>query len=104
MERFTSWIPTMIDAGAKGALLLVAIFVVTRLMRGASAVTRHVAWAAGIVVSSRFPCSRRCFPASRWSRFPNPRSSSGHNRPRRQLRRTSHGRDAEAQARRVRQH
>ena len=24
MERFVSWIPTIIDAGAKGALLLVA--------------------------------------------------------------------------------
>src|SRR5688572_28016111 len=49
MERFVSWIPTMIDAGAKGALLLVALFVVTRILRGASAATRHAAWAAGIV-------------------------------------------------------
>lgn len=62
MERFTSWIPTMIDAGAKGALLLVAIFVVTRLMRGASAATRHVAWAAGIVVLIALPVLSALLP------------------------------------------
>ena len=62
MERFTSWIPTMIDAGAKGALLLVAIFVVTRLMRGASAATRHVAWAAGIVVLIALPVLSAVLP------------------------------------------
>jgi HEAT repeat protein/beta-lactamase regulating signal transducer with metallopeptidase domain len=62
MERFTSWIPTMIDAGAKGALLLVAVFVVTRLMRGASAATRHVAWAAGIVVLIALPVLSALLP------------------------------------------
>jgi hypothetical protein len=62
MERFASWIPTMIDAGAKGALLLVAIFVVTRLMRGASAATRHVAWAAGIVVLIALPVLSAVLP------------------------------------------
>jgi HEAT repeat protein/beta-lactamase regulating signal transducer with metallopeptidase domain len=62
MERFTSWIPTMIDAGAKGALLLVAIFIVTRLMRGASAATRHVAWAAGIVVLIGLPVLSALLP------------------------------------------
>ena len=62
MERFTSWIPTMIDAGAKGALLLVAIFVVTRLMRGALAATRHIAWAAGIVVLIALPVLSAVLP------------------------------------------
>src|SRR5688572_11510150 len=62
MERFTSWIPTMIDAGAKGALLLVAIFIVTRLMRGASAATRHVAWAVGIVVLIALPVLSAVLP------------------------------------------
>lgn len=62
MERFVSWIPTMIDAGAKGALLLIAIFVVTRLMRGASAATRHVAWAVGIVVLIALPILSAVLP------------------------------------------
>src|SRR5688572_4132084 len=62
MERFVSWIPTMIDAGAKGALLLIAIFVVTRLMRGASAATRHVAWAVGIVVLIALPVLSAVLP------------------------------------------
>ena len=62
MERFVSWIPTMIDAGAKGALLLVAVFVVTRLMRGASAASRHVAWAAGIVVLIALPVLSALLP------------------------------------------
>ncbi len=62
MERFVSWIPTMIDTGAKGALLLIAIFVVTRLMRGASAATRHVAWAAGIVVLIALPVLSAVLP------------------------------------------
>jgi HEAT repeat protein/beta-lactamase regulating signal transducer with metallopeptidase domain len=62
MERFTSWIPTMIDAGAKGALLLVAIFVITRLMRGATAATRHVAWAAAIVVLIGLPVLSALLP------------------------------------------
>ncbi|HJR66757.1 MAG TPA: M56 family metallopeptidase [Gemmatimonadaceae bacterium] len=57
-----SWIPTMIDAGAKGALLLIAIFVVTRLMRGASAATRHVAWAVGIVVLIALPVLSAVLP------------------------------------------
>ncbi|HET6701304.1 MAG TPA: M56 family metallopeptidase, partial [Gemmatimonadaceae bacterium] len=62
MERFVSWIPTMIDAGAKGALLLIAIFIVTRLMRSASAATRHVAWAAGIVVLIALPVLSAMLP------------------------------------------
>jgi len=62
MERFTSWIPTMIDAGAKGALLLVAIFIVARILRGASAATRHVAWAAGIVVLIGLPVLSALLP------------------------------------------
>lgn len=62
MERFTSWIPTMIDAGAKGALLLVAIFIVARVLRGASAATRHVAWAAGIVVLIGLPVLSALLP------------------------------------------
>jgi HEAT repeat protein len=62
MERFVSWIPTMIDAGAKGALLLIAIFIVTRLMRGASAATRHIAWAAGIVVLITLPVLSALLP------------------------------------------
>jgi HEAT repeat protein/beta-lactamase regulating signal transducer with metallopeptidase domain len=62
MERFVSWIPTMIDAGAKGALLLIAIFIVTRLMRGASAATRHVAWAVGIVVLIALPVLSAMLP------------------------------------------
>ena len=62
MERFTSWIPTMIDAGAKGALLLVAIFIVARALRGASAATRHVAWAAGIVVLIGLPVLSAVLP------------------------------------------
>ena len=62
MERFVSWIPTMIDAGAKGALLLIAIFIVTRLMRGASAEARHVAWAVGIVVLLALPVLSAVLP------------------------------------------
>ena len=62
MERFVSWIPTMIDAGAKGALLLIAIFVVTRFMRGTSAATRHVAWAVGIVVLIALPVLSAVLP------------------------------------------
>jgi len=62
MERFVSWIPTMIDAGAKGALLLIAIFIVTRLMRGASAESRHVAWAVGIVVLLALPVLSAVLP------------------------------------------
>ena len=62
MERFTSWIPTMIDAGAKGALLLVAIFIVTRLLGRASAATRHIAWAAGIVVLIALPALSALLP------------------------------------------
>ena len=62
MERFVSWIPTMIDAGAKGALLLVAVFVVTRFMRGASAASRHIAWAAGIVVLIALPILSALLP------------------------------------------
>ena len=62
MERFVSWIPTMIDAGAKGALLLVAVFVVTRFMRGASAASRHIAWAAGIVVLIALPVLSALLP------------------------------------------
>ena len=62
MERFVSWIPTMIDAGAKGALLLIALFVVTRLLRGASAATRHAAWAAGIVVLIALPILSALLP------------------------------------------
>src|SRR5687767_11108597 len=62
MERFVSWIPTMIDAGAKGALLLIAIFIVTRLMRGASAATRHVAWAVGIAVLIALPVLSAVLP------------------------------------------
>ena len=73
MERFTSWIPTMIDAGAKGALLLVAIFVVTRLMRGASAATRHVAWAVGIVVLIALPVLSAVLPRLEVVPVPAPR-------------------------------
>jgi HEAT repeat protein/beta-lactamase regulating signal transducer with metallopeptidase domain len=62
MERFTSWIPAMIDAGAKGALLLIAIFVLTRLMRGASAATRHVAWAVSIVALIALPALSALLP------------------------------------------
>lgn len=62
MERFVSWIPTMIDAGAKGVLLLVAVFVVTRFMRGASAASRHIAWAAGIVVLIALPVLSALLP------------------------------------------
>jgi HEAT repeat protein/beta-lactamase regulating signal transducer with metallopeptidase domain len=62
MERITSWIPAMIDAGAKGALLLIAIFVLTRLMRGASAATRHVAWAVTIVVLIALPALSALLP------------------------------------------
>ena len=62
MERFVSWIPTIIDAGAKGALLLVAVFVVTRFMRGASAASRHIAWAAGIVVLIALPVLSALLP------------------------------------------
>ena len=62
MERFTSWIPTMIDAGAKGALLLVAIFIVTRLLRRASAATRHIAWAATIVALIALPAMSALLP------------------------------------------
>jgi HEAT repeat protein/beta-lactamase regulating signal transducer with metallopeptidase domain len=62
MERFVSWIPTMIDAGAKGALVLIAIFLVTRLMRSASAASRHVAWAVGIVVLLGLPILTAVLP------------------------------------------
>ena len=62
MERFTSWIPAMIDAGAKGALLLIAIFVLTRLMRGASAATRHVAWAVTVVMLIALPALSALLP------------------------------------------
>jgi HEAT repeat protein/beta-lactamase regulating signal transducer with metallopeptidase domain len=62
MERFVSWIPTMIDAGAKGALVLIAIFLVTRLMRNASAASRHVAWAVGIVVLLGLPILTAVLP------------------------------------------
>ena len=62
MERFVSWIPTMIDTGAKGALLLIAIFIVTRLMRGASAEARHVAWAVSIVVLLALPVLSAVLP------------------------------------------
>jgi HEAT repeat protein/beta-lactamase regulating signal transducer with metallopeptidase domain len=62
MERFMSWTPTMIDAGAKGALLLVAIFIVTRLLRRASAATRHIAWAAGIAVLIALPALSALLP------------------------------------------
>jgi HEAT repeat protein/beta-lactamase regulating signal transducer with metallopeptidase domain len=62
MERFTSWIPTMIDAGAKGALLLVAIFIVMRLLRRASAATRHIAWAATIVALIALPAMSALLP------------------------------------------
>ncbi|MGQ0714425.1 MAG: HEAT repeat domain-containing protein [Gemmatimonadaceae bacterium] len=62
MEHFTSWTPTMIDAGAKGALLLVAVLIVTRLLRRATAATRHVALAAGIVVLLALPALTALLP------------------------------------------
>src|SRR4051812_27157471 len=40
-------VPTLLDAAAKGTLILVAVWLGSLLMRHSSAAARHLAWGAG---------------------------------------------------------